>query len=73
MSKLVNSDTEYSPIKLVEETISELESIETKNQIDQQKCRHHFGYLAEIPSHSLIPEECLTCSNVIKCILFLEN
>ena len=68
-----NSDIEYSPLKFVEETISELESIKTKKQIDQQKCPHHFGYLAQIPSHSLIPEECLICSKVMKCILYLEE
>ena len=58
---------------LVQETISELESIKNKNQLDHQTCPHHFGYLADIPSHSLIPEECLLCSKVIKCALFLEK
>ena len=68
--------TNYSKdglIALVEETISELESIKEKNQNDNQKCSYHFGYLAKMPSHSLIPEECLLCSKVIRCTLFLEE
>jgi hypothetical protein len=69
----VNSNTEDSLVKFVQETIKELESIKTKNQIDQQKCRYHFGYLAEIPSDFLIPEECITCSKVIKCKLHLDK
>ncbi len=38
---------------------------EEKNQI---KCPHHFGYLSELPKSSSIPEECFFCPKVVECI-----
>ena len=60
-----------SLLELVEEAISDLKSVELKNQVDHQNCPHQFGYLADLPDDSFIPEECLLCSKVIKCILHL--
>ncbi|MEJ2242880.1 MAG: hypothetical protein P8Y18_12190 [Candidatus Bathyarchaeota archaeon] len=48
----------------VEETIK-IESTESKNNVEHQKCLYHFGYLADISSHSLIPNYCIHCSKVI--------
>ena len=70
---MVTNYSEDGLVALVEETISELESIKNKNQTDHQKCPYHFGYLAKMPSHSLIPEECLLCSKVILCTLFIKE
>lgn len=69
---MIARGAEDSLVTLVEETISELESLENKNQ-DDQSCPQYFGYLAVIPSHSLIPEECLLCSKVIKCVIHSEK
>lgn len=30
-------------------------------------CPHHLGYLAEIPEDASIPEECLTCPQMLEC------
>ncbi len=30
-------------------------------------CPHHLGYLAEIPKDASIPEECLTCPQMLEC------
>ena len=70
---MVLNVTEDSLLTSVEETISELESIQLKNQADHQRCSYHFGYLADLHDRSLIPEECLLCSKVIKCVLYLEK
>ena len=46
------------------------QSASTNNliEIDGKKCPHHFGYLTKLEKDSLIPEECLVCENVLKCI-----
>jgi hypothetical protein len=57
-------------IETVKDTISDLESNELENKVDQ-RCSHHFGYLAHLPNDSSIPEECFLCSKVVKCVLNL--
>jgi hypothetical protein len=32
-------------------------------------CKNHFGYLSERPSKEQIPEECLTCREIVQCML----
>ena len=46
------------------------QSSSSKNliEIDEKKCPHHFGYLSKLKKDSLIPEECLVCEKVLKCI-----
>ncbi len=36
-------------------------------------CPHHFGYLANRPKDDPIPEECLTCSKIMECMLKLSD
>jgi len=55
----------------VEEAICELKDIKANSQVDHQRCPYQFGYLVDLPDDSFIPEECLLCSKVIKCILHL--
>jgi hypothetical protein len=33
------------------------------------KCAHHLGFLSERSSKEKIPEECMVCENIVKCIL----
>jgi hypothetical protein len=56
-------------IETVKDAISDLES--NKQSKVNQNCSHHFGYLANLPSDSSIPEECLLCSKVVECIVNL--
>ena len=35
--------------------VSDLKRNEFENEIDRNKCSHHFGYLAELPTDSSIP------------------
>jgi len=46
------------------------QSTSTKNSIEtnEKKCPHHFGYLSKLKKDDLIPEECLVCEKVLKCI-----
>jgi len=33
------------------------------------ECKNHFGYLGERPSKGQIPDECLTCREIVQCML----
>lgn len=37
-----------------------------------QGCPHHFGYLGEHPKNTPIPNECLTCTKIMECLLGRE-
>lgn len=38
-------------------------------EFEEVKCEHFLGYLKNRPKNTPIPEDCLTCSEMIKCIL----
>ena len=50
-----------------------IESTESENIVGHQECLYHFGYLADLSSHSLIPNYCIHCSKVIICVLNSEK
>jgi hypothetical protein len=66
-------ETDYiSPHSLTENNIvtqnPDLTSAETTDaprEREEPKCAHYFGYVA---SGEKIPEECLTCSRLLKCL-----
>jgi hypothetical protein len=33
------------------------------------RCTQHFGYLSERSNKEKIPEECITCTDIVKCML----
>lgn len=37
--------------------------------LGSSKCTHKFGYLSERPKNEKIPDECMTCENIVKCML----
>lgn len=44
----------------------------TAEKTDERKaarCSHSFGYLSKRPKGSSIPDECLTCPEITKCLL----
>ena len=56
-------------LEKVKEAIANQPSVESNREKQNQiKCRHHFGYLSEIPKSNSIPEECFFCSKVVECI-----
>ncbi len=43
-----------------------------KEEKGSSACPHHFGYLAKRPKNVPIPQECLTCSKTVDCMLKLN-
>jgi len=48
------------------------EKIEVPRENSIQGCPHHFGYLSEYPKNTPIPNECLTCTEIMECLLRRE-
>ncbi len=40
----------------------------TKNDDDAGNCAHYVGYLKTRPKDAPIPDECLTCNRILKCM-----
>jgi hypothetical protein len=40
-----------------------------KDEKNEIKCPHHFGYLSELPKTTPIPEGCFFCPKVVECIV----
>jgi hypothetical protein len=40
----------------------------SNNEEDPAECPHHFGYLANRDKKTPIPQECISCPKVLKCI-----
>lgn len=55
-------------LEKVVEAIANQPIAESDKEENQTKCLHHFGYLAELPKSSSIPEECFFCPKVVECI-----
>ena len=53
------------PNCLTEVAVVETESSQPETIAD---CKHHFGYLNEKELKYQIPDECLTCTELIKCM-----
>jgi hypothetical protein len=56
-STIVEPQTELNPRK-----ISEI-------PVKVAGCRHSFGYLSKRAANEQIPDECMTCENIIQCML----
>ena len=55
-----------------QETVPNLEEKKTKPS-PAAKCAHHFGYLSERSKNENIPDECVVCENIVKCMLKTVN
>lgn len=57
----------------MEPAFDDIPVISSKNEkgagSEQPKCPQHFGYLKNRPKNAPIPEICLTCERMIKCVL----
>jgi hypothetical protein len=60
---------------------TETEPLEIKPNIKDKKaepqltspCAHHFGYLSERLRNEKIPDDCVMCENIVKCMLKTVN
>ena len=53
------------------ETASEATGPKIAQQM--QTCEHFFGYLNKHPKDTLFPDECLTCTKMVECLLNPPN
>ena len=61
-------EPETKEIKINEPNIATIEEKSTQAP-KANKCAHHFGYLSQRSSKEKIPEECMTCENIVQCML----
>jgi hypothetical protein len=51
----------------------ETEPLETKAKMAERQptspCAYHFGYLSEKSRNEKIPDDCVMCENIVKCML----
>ena len=40
----------------------------TRSKKYRSGCSHYFGYLGTLPKNASLPDECLECPNIIKCL-----
>lgn len=52
-----------------EETANEPEEDAESEEDNSLTCPYHFGYLKTKPKNASIPDECLTCPKMIKCLI----
>jgi len=45
---------------------------EISKETPNSGCPHHFGYLREHPKNTPIPNECLTCTKIMECLMRVE-
>lgn len=70
----VGEDTETIEVKKKEEIEieqPEIRKIETSAPKIQKTegCSHYMGYLSQRSTKEKIPEECMVCENIVKCML----
>lgn len=51
-----------------EKAVHEVEDKSTE-PVTNAKCTHRFGYLSERPKSEKMPDECMMCENIVKCML----
>jgi len=59
VAEMKQIEPEISPSKL---------KVQPPTQSSPSKCQHHFGYLENRPKNTPIPEECLTCDKIVRCM-----
>jgi len=74
-------ETREEPVERVEaierpEPVSKVpvktEKTESSEATQPSGCPHHFGYLGQHPKNTPIPNECLTCTKIMECLVGVE-
>lgn len=55
----------------IKEAKKQLPKIKSVHQpsLEEHKCPYHFGYLSQRSKNETIPEECIICEKIVKCML----
>jgi hypothetical protein len=68
-SARVNEAQGSSRVEVIEENVArDVEGKKTEPSTSA-KCTHHFGYLSQRPKNEKIPDECVMCEQIVKCML----
>lgn len=60
---------EAKEMKIKEPSVRHMEEKPVLAPSKVEGCTHYFGYLSERSSKEKIPEECITCGNIVQCML----
>jgi hypothetical protein len=81
----ISTESSSENVPVVEANLSEpvedAKELEVASSIEERKvkpsstiqCTHHMGYLSERSKKEEIPEECMVCENIVKCMLKRMN
>lgn len=69
--KELHDQSEFNTERFAREQPKQEVSIEKpfQNSVQVTGCKHSFGYLSKRPANEKIPEECITCENIVQCML----
>jgi hypothetical protein len=56
-------------VETLKTTKDKLQDEKTAQQPTTIRCTRHFGYLSERSSKEKIPDECITCTETVNCML----
>jgi hypothetical protein len=62
-------EPESKEMEIEEPTVRHTEPKPVSTSPKVEGCKHHFGYLSQRSSKEKIPEECITCENIVQCML----
>jgi hypothetical protein len=67
--------TEEKPTTAIADLKTEEEEVQspTPPQKNSDECPHQFGYLKKLGKNAAIPDECLSCSRMMKCLYSSES
>ena len=55
--------------EVLEENNPENNLNETNKAVKNKDCNHHLGYLSERSRKDQIPDDCMTCKDIVQCML----
>lgn len=56
-------------VRVKQKIVQRLKKEVFKPSSEKHRCPHYLGYLATRPKGEAIPEECLTCTKIVECML----
>jgi hypothetical protein len=67
----IDSDADSVVMDLPKDETPSKEDMQSQNAvvINLTECKKHFGYLSERAAKEQIPDECLTCREIVHCML----
>lgn len=71
-SQQIAKQDQSKPNRPDEKNLKEQKNLRKENQASilepGSSCLNHFGYLGTLPKNSIIPDQCLGCTKIVKCL-----